>query len=481
MAQTSVGFAGTVNDAEWAVLSSFLGNQACVSSQASLAVTPVSGARSVSVAAGVGYGDGVQTTLSAPETVALATPTNGQWYLIVLRRVWTTKATSLVAIPHSTTSTALPTSAPTSYPAAMLVAPGTQADQPLAWAWCNSANTTVVVSDLRQQPIRTIIQQPNLIINGGFDIWQRGTSGTVGGPIGYIGDRWQSVTYAGGTAYWFQQPASGNPAGTRYCARVQRASGATNAATLNMTYAFETVDVLKFAGKTVTLSWYARAGANYSPAGGAFNYAATWGTGTDQSVFGTGITGGADIVRTSVALSTSWQRYTATFTVPENSTSFGISFYSGTMVGTAGAADYYEITAVQMELGSWATPFRRHAPSMQGELAACQRYYYRWTSLNNDEPVMATGIQVNSNTARIYVTMPVEMRVKPISASAQNMHLSDQVTNTGALSSFILTGRDNTKTCQFLISAAAVSFPTKIPTVLTTLVTGGYVEINAEL
>ena len=252
------------------------------------------------------------------------------------------------------------------------------------------------------------ISSPNYVINGGMDIWQRGTSGTVGSSVGFAADRWQSVTYAGGTMYWFRQDATGNPGGTRYCARIQRASGATNAATTNLAYSFETVDVLKMAGKSVTLSYYARAGANYSPAGAAFNHAATWGTGTDQSVFTGGITGGSDIFRTSVTLTTSWQRFTVTFTVPSNATSLGLSFYSGTNVGTAGAADYWELTGVQLEEGAAATEFRRNAPSIQGELAACQRYYYLSGVSYSAYNIFNSG---NCHSSTFY--FPVTMRVAP--------------------------------------------------------------------
>ena len=256
------------------------------------------------------------------------------------------------------------------------------------------------------------ITSPNYIINGGMDIWQRGTSGTVGGSVGFAADRWQSVTYAGGTMYWFRQDATGNPGGTRYCARIQRASGATNAATTNLAYSFETVDVLKMAGKSVTLSYYARAGANYSPAGAAFNHAATWGTGTDQSVFTGGITGGSDIFRTSVTLTTSWQRFTVTFTVPSNATSLGLSFYSGTNVGTAGVADYWELTGVQLEDGAAATEFRRNAPSIAGELAACQRYYYRAVARGANAP-FAIGQAQTAVVSRYHFNLPVPMRALP--------------------------------------------------------------------
>jgi hypothetical protein len=253
---------------------------------------------------------------------------------------------------------------------------------------------------------------PNYIINGGMDVWQRGTSGTAGASVAFAADRWQSVTYAGGTMYWFQQPAVGNPSGTRYCTRVQRASGATNAATTNLAYSFETTDVLSIAGKTMTLSYYARAGANYSPTGSAFNHAVTWGTGTDQAVFtGAGITGGGDIFRSSVALTTSWQRFTVTFTVPSGATSLGISLYSGTNVGTAGAADYWDITGMQLERGNTPTAFRRNQPNLQAELSACKRYYQISYTPSAAGPTPLSVVDGGLKAAA--VKFEVEMRATP--------------------------------------------------------------------
>ena len=254
-------------------------------------------------------------------------------------------------------------------------------------------------------------KSPNYIINGAFDIWQRGTSGAVGGTMAYTADRWQSLTYSGGTTTWSQQAAGTNGAGARYCMRVQRASGATFTATTNLAHSLETSEVARLAGKTVTLSWYARAGANYSPAGSVLSYALTWGTGTDQAVYsGSGITGGADIVRSTVTINSSWQRFTYTGSVPSTATSLGINIYSGTNVGTAGASDYFEVTGLQLEEGMTATPFRRNANSLQGELAACQRYYYRWTTGGGQYLWTGIGFADGSTSAQIGIQFPVTMR-----------------------------------------------------------------------
>lgn len=298
-------------------------------------------------------------------------------------------------------------------------------DGTLFFRYFDGTNYAYVQADVPLSP--TIEQRyfsPNYILNGGFDIWQRGTSGTVGGSVGFAADRWQSVTYAGGVMYWFQQPAGTNPAGTRYCARIQRASGATNAATTNLAYSFETTDVLKMVGRTLTLSYYARAGANYSPANALFNHAVTWGTGTDQSVFTGGITGGSDIFRSSVYLTSTWQRYTVTFTVPSNATSLGISLYSGTNVGTAGAADYWDITGVQLEEGLTATAFRRTTNSIESELMSCQRYYCRYPGGNG---ASINGAGNNGSMILMSYQFPVEMRAIPTIAYSGDFVVSDQI------------------------------------------------------
>ena len=255
---------------------------------------------------------------------------------------------------------------------------------------------------------------PNYVINGAFDIWQRGTSGTVGGSVGFAADRWQSVTYAGGTMYWLQVAAGTNPAGCRYALRVQRASGATNTATMNIAYSLETQDVIKLAGKTVTWSFYARKGSTYSPTSYLLNARATWGTNTDTSIFTGGISGGANIVDSTVTLTDNWVRYNYTFTIPTNATSFGITWYSS-VTGTAGAADYYDITGVQLEEGSAATTFRRNANSLQGELAACQRYYQRMQSWNSYGYFSSALGNVGAGSVRGPLDTKVTLRTFPTS------------------------------------------------------------------
>lgn len=155
MAWTSVGFDGTITEIQWAGLAGLLGNGYVAAGNGDCLVTAVSGARSVSVAAGSLYGDGVLSTNSGAETVAMTTPVNGQWYVIALRRTWATNTAALVAIAGATTTTTTPTAPPTSFPT-LNTNVGVLTDQPIAWAWCNSANTTVVVYDIRLKAVKSL-------------------------------------------------------------------------------------------------------------------------------------------------------------------------------------------------------------------------------------------------------------------------------------------------------------------------------------
>lgn len=254
---------------------------------------------------------------------------------------------------------------------------------------------------------------PNAIINGGFDIWQRGEglATATSAANGFVADRWQMfrLGYAsGGSTY---KPSG--PTGIQYAARVQRDSGNTSTAGISLAQSIESVNSIPFAGQAVTLSFYAKAGANYSSASSALLPSIVYGTGTDQNI-SNGFTGQTNVVSTAVTLTTSWQRFTISGTVSASATQLGVSFYYAP-VGTAGASDFFEITGVQLEAGAVATPFRRNANSLQGELAVCQRYFYEphggyflAASTFGDVVIATSGSQCNAT-----VSFPVTMRTKP--------------------------------------------------------------------
>jgi hypothetical protein len=264
----------------------------------------------------------------------------------------------------------------------------------------------------------------NGVINGGFDNWQRGTSvaGTTGNP--YTADRWQAGR-SGVAGYTVSRQVTGDTTNlpfVQYCARVQRDSGNSSTNQLYLGSSFESFNAIPYAGKSVTLSFYARAGANYSAS--SSNLVATLfsGTGTDQSWMTTGYTGQATVGTATNAITTTWTRYSITGTVASTATELAVIF-NYTPVGTAGADDYFEVTGVQVEVGSVATQFSRAGATIQGELSACQRYYYRFTG-DGAFQNYGVGMAQIATSARIWVVNPVTMRVKPTSLDYGNLLLS---------------------------------------------------------
>jgi hypothetical protein len=290
----------------------------------------------------------------------------------------------------------------------------------------NNGETLVADSStstgLRYQPNQAAGR--NIVINGGFDVWQRNTSIAGGSNTTFFtADRWNAYRGVTGSTFSRQVTAdTSNLPNIQYCVRVQRDSGNTNAGGILLNTTIETINSIPFAGQTVTMSFWARRGANYSGSGNVLEAQLRSGTGTDQNDI-SGFTDAAGVVTTYPALTTTWVRYTATGTVASNVTELAIRF-NFTPTGTAGANDYFEVTGVQLELGSVATAFTRTGGTIQGELAACQRYYYR------DTAVLAysrfgNGSAASTTSAQIDVRFPVQLRAIFSAIDSSSLLLDD--------------------------------------------------------
>lgn len=219
----------------------------------------------------------------------------------------------------------------------------------------------------------------NKLINGSFDVWQRQTSfANPANTEAFTADRWRAARDTT-LANTFTRQAGF--LGARYCMRVERNSGETTTGNLRLVQTFETSESIPLAGKTILVSADVRVGANYS-GGGALGMAWVSGTGTDQGSSGlawTGVQSGFSFVGvTTTAARVQW----TAFTFPSNATQCGVHFFHPT-TGTAGAADYFEITNIQLEVvdatSPKSTPFDRRPIGL--ELALCRRYYQRFTGI----------------------------------------------------------------------------------------------------
>jgi hypothetical protein len=264
-------------------------------------------------------------------------------------------------------------------------------------------------------PVSPSIAGKNAVINGGMDIWQRGTSVAVAAAAKtFTADRFwgaRGTSVAGATVSRQSVSDTTNLPTIQYCARVQRDSGNTSTQYIALSQDIETSNSIRFVGQSVTLSFYARAGANFSAASSALPVSVVTGTGTDQSL-STGYTGQATAFSGTATLTTTWQRFTFTGSIGATATQIGIQPYY-TPVGTAGTNDYFEITGVQLEVGSTATPFSRAGGSIQGELAACQRYYQVIGGVASGFPILTAYNSAATQTNRSPVMFPVQMRTAP--------------------------------------------------------------------
>jgi hypothetical protein len=279
-----------------------------------------------------------------------------------------------------------------------------------------------------------------------MDIWQRGTSIALAASTNYLSgfstDRWQTGTGANQAITISRQATSDttNLPFIQYCARYQRNSGQTGTGTLIFAQSFESANSVPLAGRAVTFSFYARAGANYSAASSALLYQVYSGTGTDQNIFSGSYTGAVAAINSSATLTTTWQRFTATATLATNTNELAVQFLY-VPVGTAGAADFFEVTGVQLELGSVATSFSRAQGTIQGELAACQRYYFRQSAnVSQTSTGIGIGYAASATNAQIIIKAPQTMRIPPTAVEFSNVAFQNYGGASYALSGIAMNG-----------------------------------------
>lgn len=240
------------------------------------------------------------------------------------------------------------------------------------------------LTSINSGPLRGFTNQ---LINGNFDIWQLGTAAFTG--TGYFPDMWRygavgnthSATrgsFVSGDALF--DPTAGNVPAPFF---LQDAiTSVANVANYSLWTSF-IEDVRRLAGKTVTVSFWARAAAGTPSIGVNLNQ--FFGTGGAPSA-AVGTSGQA------VTLSTTWTKYSRQFTLGSmsgktlgttaNTSATELNFwldagsnFSGQSGGIGQATKTVSIAQVQLEIGSTASMFEWRNP--QVELALAERYYWK--------------------------------------------------------------------------------------------------------
>jgi hypothetical protein len=332
---------------------------------------------------------------------------------------------------------------------------GTAADTVAALAVGNNGETLVADSStstgLRWQG--DYAAGKNKIINGDFTINQRAfTSNTTSGAFNF--DRWAQFN-AGGTFTVTPQTFTPGtaPVSGYESANFLRGVTASQSAVSDFASLIQRIeDVRTFAGQTVTVSFWAKADTG-TPAI-SIEALQSFGTGGSPSAAVTGSVAAGTVAKKTI--STSWARYSATLTIPSISgktigTTVNTSYLSLSLFVSAGSDratrtdslgiqnGTFDIWGVQIEAGSVATAFQTATGTIQGELAACQRYYAKSysqatapaTNSSANGLVFAQSGATAASSAYIYtVNYPVVMRQNPTVTiysftSSQTARISD--------------------------------------------------------
>lgn len=263
------------------------------------------------------------------------------------------------------------------------------------WRISNDGTTNNPISPLTLEGTN-----PNHVINGNFDFWQRGTSSTTTDNGYFTADRWRQLKTAGSWTMSRQAITAGDIDGSEYFFRMNTITGGL--ATSYSVIETRLEDVTKYAGKTFTLSFYAKADAakNFS-----IEFVKVYGTGGSAADTG--------LCVAKLGATTAWQRFTVTCAVPDNTAkTIGTSSYLSFLIWAEAGSDFnartntlgtqnivLDIAQVKLEEGSITTPFVLAGGTLTGELAACQRYYEKSYD-TNDNPATNTSQGLHGVTVK---------------------------------------------------------------------------------
>ena len=288
----------------------------------------------------------------------------------------------------------------------------------------NDTNGTI---NLLQTSTLSYQAAKNPVINGNFDIWQRGTSFAAAVDTAFCADRWQTTRDGTTVNLTASQDTSVPNKNAKYSLKFQQVTtGATSLVQYAARQLIENSNILPLLGKSVTLSFWYRSNKT-----GSHGY----------RVLGNYNTGGTDQASTfTVSVADTWEYKTIAITafsavsaVSASPTATGglvdIGFrVNGQGFTTLSTNDYFQISQVQLELGSTATTFSRAGGTIQGELSACQRYYLQNNTGIQD---VVGGAATSTTVGKFHICLPVQMRTTPTSLVTQN--LSVQRNSTGAV------------------------------------------------
>jgi len=315
----------------------------------------------------------------------------------------------------------------------------------------------------------------NRIINGAFDVWQRGGGGFIATDGMYTADQWRySQTGAGGThtVTRVDQPTGSTLIGgmnPRYYLRLSNTVvGSATAQIIGQ----RIEDVRTLAGESCTLSAWIKGTATSITAKALQN-------------FGSGGSPSSSVTTTlgTATPTTSWVRLHVHFTMPSLSgktigtaeNSFvEILFDCGSSLGTL------DLWGVQLEQNTTQTAFEREP--IQQTLAKCQRYYFRKNCEVAYGPINNGGLISTATLGNVLLNYPVTMRAAPTLDAYTGLRLFDGTQAPAVTNLTIDPVVSNTNTVELAATCSAGLLTTGRACILQgNNNASGYVAIKAEL
>ena len=219
--------------------------------------------------------------------------------------------------------------------------------------------------------------------NGGFAVWQRGAGATASFSVNasttqYTADRWYIITGANQASVVAAATGLTPAAPPSHAAKITRNSGQTGITAYTFGYPLTADEVYRLRGQLVSFSGAAKAGANWSPASGAFTINLYVGTGTAQKA---GVAG-ANFSTLTTPLSITTNLTAGTSNLAITGTSSGTVASTATQgelqvtwtpVGTAGTDDSLTLDQFCLVAGSIVQSFT-DIP-FDESLRQCKRFY----------------------------------------------------------------------------------------------------------
>jgi hypothetical protein len=250
----------------------------------------------------------------------------------------------------------------------------------------------------------SITSGKNFLINGGFDIWQRGTSFSVSAfNFPYTADRWTTFN---GAAMTISQETTTVPTGANYALKV---TGGAATAGYEFFQGIESLNAIRLANKAVVASILAT-----GTTGVTHSLTIEYSTSVDPNA-ATGSWTGVGTAGTASVTSGTFSSLKATATIPSTAKSIRIKVTTGSL--TSGQTAIFG--NAQLELGSVPTEFSRAGSTIGGELALCQRYFQKSYDITVNPGTSAANGYIYSNLLSVannspYLSNPIKsMRTPP--------------------------------------------------------------------